>query len=112
MPRVWSKATAVERRGLPMANIRSSEPAGPPRQGNGLSTIPPVARPNLPVFYGLLAAGVAIAVALVLIFPNLHTNVPLLTLVTLTPLLGGLTLALWLSRLGRRLPGPAENLVR
>jgi len=95
-----------------MANIRSSEPAGPTRQGNGLSTIPPVARPNMPMFYGLLVAGIAIAVVLAFIFPNLHTNVPFLALVTLTPLLGGLALALWLSGLGKRLPGATENLVR
>src|SRR5262249_18292630 len=71
-----------------------------------------VTRPNLLVFYGLLAAGIASALALAFVFPNLHNNVPFLALVTLTPFLSGLTLALWLSGLGRRLPGPTQNLVR
>src|SRR5215813_5017368 len=95
-----------------MANIRSSERAAPAKHGNDPSPAPPAARPNMAVFHGLLAAGFAIAVALVAIFPDLHANVPLFTLVTLTPLLASLALALRLSGLGRRLLGPAENLVR
>ncbi len=95
-----------------MADIRSRERAAPARQENGPSSIPPVTRPTMPVFYGLLAAGIVIAAVLVFVFPNLLSNAPFLALVTLTPLLGSLTLGLRLSGLGKRLPGQTGNLVR
>lgn len=95
-----------------MADTRSRERTTPARQENGSSSMPPITRPKMPVFYSLVTAGIVIAAVLVFVFPNLRSNVPFLALVTLTPLLGGLRLGLRLSGLGRRLPGQTQNLVR
>jgi hypothetical protein len=67
---------------------------------------------NLLVFWGLLAAGVLVAVALLLRFPNLLTNPANLTLITLTPIAIGLALGIQFSGLARRLHGLMVNGVR
>jgi len=95
-----------------MADTRSRERTTPVGQGNRPVAIPPDARPNMPVFFGLLAAGSVFAVGSVVVFPDLRRNLLFLALITLTPLLGGLTIGLLLSGLGKHLPGPLESLVR
>jgi hypothetical protein len=69
-------------------------------------------QPNLLVFWGLLVAGVLVAVAFLLRFPNLLSNPANLALTTLTPIAIGLALGIQFSGLARRLPGLTVNGVR
>jgi hypothetical protein len=73
---------------------------------------PHAGQPNLLVFWGLLAAGVLVAIAFLLRFPHLLTNPMNLALTTLTPIAIGLALGIQLSGLARRLPGLTVNGVR
>jgi electron transfer DM13 len=68
--------------------------------------------PNQPLLYSSLAAGIALAIVLVALFPNLLSSPPNLALVVLSPILGSLVVGLLVSRVGRRLPGQTENVVR
>jgi hypothetical protein len=73
---------------------------------------PRIGRPNWLIFWGFLAAGVLIAVAFLLKFPNLLTNPANLALTTLTPIAIGLALGIQFSELARQLPGLMVNGVR
>lgn len=73
---------------------------------------PRAGQPNLLVFWGLLAAGVLVAVTFLLRFPNLLTNPANLALTTLTPIAIGLALGIQFSGLARRVPGLTVNGVR
>jgi electron transfer DM13 len=69
-------------------------------------------QPNLLTFWGFLVAGVLVAVAFLLKFPNLLSNPVNLALTTLTPIAIGLALGIQFSGLARRLPGLTVNGVR
>ena len=73
---------------------------------------PRAGQPNLLIFWGFLMAGVLVAVAFLLRFPNLLTNPANLALTTLTPIAIGLALGIQFSGLARRLPGLTVNGVR
>jgi hypothetical protein len=64
------------------------------------------------LFAGFFLAGLLVAIAVVLKFPNLLTNPANLALTTLTPLAIGLALGIQFSGLARRLPGMTVNGVR
>jgi hypothetical protein len=66
-------------------------------------------QPNLLIFWGFLAAGVLVAAAFLLKFPNLLSNPVNLALTTLTPIAIGLALGIQFSGLARRLPGLTVN---
>lgn len=69
-------------------------------------------QPNWLICWGFLVAGVLVAVAFLLKFPNLLTNPTNLALTTLTPIVIGLMLGIQFSGLARRLPGMTVNSVR
>ncbi|HEY7021763.1 MAG TPA: DM13 domain-containing protein [Ktedonobacterales bacterium] len=69
-------------------------------------------QPKLLIFWGFLVAGILVAVAFLLKFPNLLTNPANLALTTLTPIAVGLALGIQFSGLARRLPGLTVNGVR
>ncbi len=61
-------------------------------------------RPRVALVAGVLLVALAIALGIVIKFPNLNDTVGYLALAVATPILGGFTLAFWRPVLGRKIP--------
>lgn len=81
-----------------MANTRDHDPSARPPGSS-------MAQRRMALFAGATAIGVVVAAALFFRFPNLRGNPQNLALVLLTPLFCGTAVGLWISRVGRALPG-------